>query len=179
MTMAPPPDAPGQVAPCTATTMRTNVGIYLYPDIEVLDFAGPHEVFTTANRAHERRNSSQAGPFHVFSVAQTGAAVSARAGLRISPDHCFADHAPIDCLVVPGGVVTAELAQPAVMQWLGQCAANAGILTRGPVTTHREDQAQLAQMFPTLEVLDGPRWVEQGRLFTSAGISAGIDLALH
>lgn len=175
--------------------MTINIGIYLFPDIEALDFAGPFEVFTTACRVHQRLHPGAAAPFHVFSVAESAQVVRVRAGLRITPDHTLAQHPPIDLLVVPGGVVTAELAKPAVMQWVHQCAqsarwvasvctgafmlARARVITQGPVTTHWEDQQDLAAMFPALQVLDGPRWVEQGRCFTSAGIAAGIDLSLH
>lgn len=174
--------------------MSKNVGIYLFPEIEALDFAGPFEVFTTANRVSMRDHSGSA-PFNVFSIAESGAPVSARAGLRIIPDCSINNHPQVDVLIIPGGVVSAELHKPAVMQWMSQCAetaelvasvctgafmlAQAGVVTSGGVTTHWEDQAELAEMFPLLEVIDGPRWVEQNKIFTSAGISAGIDLSLH
>jgi transcriptional regulator GlxA family with amidase domain len=175
--------------------MSRNVGIYLFPEVEALDFAGPFEVFTTASRVSKRHNPSGDVPFNVFSIAESNAVVQARAGLRISPDYSIEDHPRIDLLIVPGGVVTAELSKADVMQWLSQRAesaelvasvctgafmlANAGVITDGRVTTHWEDQAELAEMFPSLEVIEGPRWVEQNKLFTSAGISAGIDLSLH
>lgn len=57
--------------------------------------------------------------------------------------------------------------------------AKAGVVRSGRVTTHWEDQAELAAMFPALEVIDGARWVEQGKVVTSAGVSAGIDMSLH
>jgi transcriptional regulator GlxA family with amidase domain len=175
--------------------MTRNIGIYLFPEVEALDFAGPFEVFTTCARVSQRLFPSMAEPFTVFSVAESPAVVRARAGLRITPDHTLGDHPKIDLLLVPGGVVSAELNKPHVMQWVQQSAlsaelvasvctgafmlAKAGVITAGQVTTHWEDQAELAAMFPALEVRDGPRWVEQGKLFTSAGISAGIDLSLH
>ena len=175
--------------------MSRNVGIYLFSEIEALDFAGPFEVFTTASRVSKRLHSSVEAPFNVFSIAESNAVVQARAGLRIIPDYSLDDHPKIDVLVVPGGVVSAELSKPNVMQWLHQRAqtaelvasvctgvfmlAKAGVITAGRVTTHWEDQADLAGMFPLLEVIDGPRWVEQNKSFTSAGISAGIDLSLH
>lgn len=172
-----------------------NVGIYLFPEVEALDFAGPFEVFTTCSRVSQRLNPGQVAPFQVFSVAESLHPVQARAGLRIIPDHAFGAHPSIDLLVVPGGVVAAELLKPAVLQWVQQCSASArqvasvctgafilaqaGVITEGPVTTHWEDQADLAEMFPALQVIDGPRWVEQGSVITSAGISAGIDMCLH
>ncbi len=172
-----------------------NVGIYLFPEVEALDFAGPFEVFTTASRVSQRLSPAGDTPFDVFSVAESVDVVRARAGLRITPDHSISHHPKIDLLVVPGGVVEAELSKHEVMQWLRSSAstatwvasvctgafmlAKAGVVSAGPVTTHWEDQAKLAEMFPSLDVINGPRWVEQGNLFTSAGIAAGIDLSLH
>jgi len=175
--------------------MSKNIGIYLFPDVEALDFAGPFEVFTTASRVSKRLHSLEAEPFRVFSVAQDLVPVRARAGLRIIPDHQINSHPGIDVLIIPGGVVTAELRKPDVLQWVARCAgsselaasvctgafivAQAGVVSSGPVTTHWEDQAELAELFPSLEVVNGPRWVEQGKVITSAGISAGIDMCLH
>ncbi|MFT4190190.1 MAG: DJ-1/PfpI family protein [Comamonas sp.] len=179
-------------------TPTRHVGIYLFPDVEALDFAGPYEVFTTASRVSQRLHPDLAAPFHVFSVAATAPGrgpVRARAGLRIAPDHALHEHPPIDVLVIPGGVVTAERDKPDVLRWVADCArsaecvasvctgafilAQAGIVTQGPITTHWEDQRDLAAAFPALQVVDGPRWVEQGQVITSAGISAGIDMSLY
>lgn len=175
--------------------MSKNIGIYLFPEVEALDFAGPFEVFTTCSRVSRRLHPEQAEPFQVFSVAQSLAPVRARAGLRITPDFRIDSHPPIDVLIVPGGVVTQELLKPEVLRWIARCGdtcelvasvctgafllAQAGVVRDGPVTTHWEDQAELAGSFPALEVMDGPRWVEQGKVVTSAGIAAGIDMCLH
>lgn len=175
--------------------MIRNIGIYLFPDVEALDFAGPFEVFTTGSRVHKRLHPDRAEPFHVFSVAETMAPVRARAGLRIVPDHAIDKHPDIDVLIVPGGVVTGELHKPNVLRWVSGCGSSsalvasvctgafilaaAGVVRSGRVTTHWEDQGELAAMFPALEVIDGMRWVEQGKVITSAGISAGIDMSLH
>lgn len=176
-------------------SMSRNIGIYLFPEIEALDFAGPFEVFTTACRVNRRLDPAAQAPFNVFSVAESHALVQARAGLRIAPDYSIHEHPKIDLLLVPGGAVHAELAKPDVMQWIARCArsaelvasictgafmlAQAGVATSGPVTTHWEDQSELADRFPSLTVIDGSRWVEQDKLFTSAGIAAGMDLSLH
>jgi transcriptional regulator GlxA family with amidase domain len=175
--------------------MSINVGIYLFPEVEALDFVGPFEVFTTSSRVALRNDPSLGAPFNVFSIAESHAQVPARAGLRVVPDYSFDDHPQIDLLVVPGGVIHAELTKQRAMQWIYQCAqhagvvasvctgafmlAKAGVITGGQVTTHWEDQQELADMFPSLDVIHGPRWVEQGKHFTSAGIAAGIDLSLH
>jgi len=175
--------------------MSCSIAIYLYPGVEVLDFAGPYEVFTTANRVFGRQSPSLALPFEVFTVATAPGLLRARAGLLVKPDFTRADHPAIDVLIVPGGVVEAELAQPGLPRWIadvhGQslltasvCTGafllgQAGVLEGRAVTTHWEDIADLRAMFPDVQVLEGRRWVDQGRIVTSAGISAGIDMSLH
>ena len=175
--------------------MTTAVAIYLFTDAEVLDFAGPYEVFTTASRVFKRSNPHEPEPFHVFTVAREAGNVRARAGLVVTPDYTFATCPPIDLLLIPGGVVTAELATPAVTAWISRAAteaqvtasvctgsfllAQAGLLEAKPATTHWEDIADLRAMFPRLAVLEERRWVDTGPVVTSAGISAGIDMSLH
>lgn len=175
--------------------MSRTVGIYLYPDVEVLDFAGPYEVFTTANRVFARRHPKADALFDVFTIAGLPGLVQARAGLKIMPDFTRDKHPVIDVLIVPGGVVTKELALPELMSWIAEvhersllttsvCTGAfllgmAGVLGTKLVTTHWEDIADLRAMFPELTVLENQRWVDQGKVVTSAGISAGIDMSLH
>ena len=170
------------------------IALLAYDDVEALDFAGPFEVFTTASRVHARTAPGEP-LFEVVPVAAAAGTVRARAGLVIVPEATIADAGAFDVLVVPGGVVDAVRADRAVLDWLSAthaaarltasvCTgafllAEAGIVTSGPVTTHWEDLDQLAAEFPTLDVLPGRRWVQQRTVFTSAGISAGIDLSLH
>ncbi|MCY1203761.1 Isonitrile hydratase [compost metagenome] len=173
------------------------VRILAYDGVEALDFAGPFEVFTTAARVHQRLQPGAPAPFEVASVAhtRTGETVQARAGLRLLADHALADAATADVLVVPGGVVDAPMASPDTLRWIARCAAGAqlvasvctgvfllaqsGVVTREAVTTHWEDLADLRAQFPQLDVRDGVRWVDAGRIVSSAGISAGIDMSLH
>jgi transcriptional regulator GlxA family with amidase domain len=176
--------------------MSRRIAIYLFPDVEVLDFAGPYEVFTTASRMFARRRPGAEPPFTVCTVAREKAPVRARAGLVVLPDHGLADAPAIDVLVVPGGVVTRELEHGDVIGWIATthrsveltasvCTgafllARAGLLAAGqPATTHWEDIADLRAAFPDLHVHDDRRWVDNGRVVTSAGISAGIDMSLH
>ncbi len=167
-----------------------NIGIYLYGQAEVLDFAGPFEVFSTAARL-----SVPAGCFKVFLIARDPAPVMARGGMRVSPDHGLTDHPPLQALIVPGGVHMAQLQQADVLQWLREqfaqvqilasvCTgafllAEAGLLQGQCVTTHWEDIAELRTRYPQLEVVEQQRWVDRDKLVTSAGISAGIDMSLH
>jgi transcriptional regulator GlxA family with amidase domain len=113
----------------------------------------------------------------------------------IQPDYSFADHPPIDVVLVPGGVVDEVMNEAAVVGWIAEVSAAArltasvcngafllaaaGVLDGRRVTTHWEDIDALRTRFPALTVEDGPRWVDQGDVVTSAGISAGIDMSLH
>jgi transcriptional regulator GlxA family with amidase domain len=175
--------------------MTIAVGIYLFPEVEVLDFAGPYEVFTTASRVFARSNAEAPPPFSVFTVARTEGLLRARAGLVIQPDFTFLDHPQIDLLIVPGGVVTAELSAPAVTRWIAAVAAGsritasvctgsfllaqAGLLDGRQATSHWEDTAEMRSQFPSVHTLDARRWVDEGEVVSSAGISAGIDMSLH
>lgn len=171
------------------------VAILAFDDVEALDFAGPYEVFTTANRMALREAPGAREPFRVFSIARTRDPVRARAGLTLLPDHGFADAPQVDVLIVPGGVVERVMRCTETLPWVARTSGRAtltasvctgafvlaasGVLTGGPVTTHWEDLADLSRAFPGLDVQPGVRWVDQGRVVTSAGISAGIDMSLH
>ena len=175
-------------------TNPCRVAILLFDDVEVLDFAGPYEVFTTATRVHSRE-AAGAAPFQVCTVARSGGTVRARAGLVVHADHAFADAPAIDLLIVPGGVVDAASACDETLAWIAAVAprcrivasvctgvfllAAAGVLGDAPVTTHWEDVAALRAAFPGRVVHESVRWVEHERLITSAGIAAGIDMSLH
>jgi transcriptional regulator GlxA family with amidase domain len=172
-----------------------NVGIYVYDDVEVLDFAGPFEVFSTASRVSRRAQPDAEAPFEVFTVGASRGPVKARGGLVVEPRYSFADHPNLDVLLVPGGVVTAELARPRVIAWVAARSATAeltasvctgafllaraGLLKGKTATTHWEDLTDLRAMAPATRVVPGVRWVEEGSVLTSAGISAGLDMSLH
>lgn len=165
-----------------------NIGIYVYDDAEVLDFAGPFEVFSTAARLEP------AAGIQVFLVGQTGEPVAARNGFRVTPDFAIDRHPDIELLLVPGGVHTLELAKPPVIDWIRRQAAlatltasvctgafllaEARVLTNQTVTTHWEDIPALRRDYPDLDVRADVRWIGAGNVVTSAGISAGIDMSL-
>jgi transcriptional regulator GlxA family with amidase domain len=172
-----------------------NVGIYVFDEVEVLDFAGPFEVFSTASRVFCRAQPGAEPPFQVFTVSASRGPVSARGGLVVQPRYSFTDHPALHVLVVPGGVVTAELDRPRVIAWVAARSATAEVtasvctgafllararLLKGKsATTHWEDIADLRAMAPATRVVQGVRWVEEGSVLTSAGISAGLDMSLH
>lgn len=175
--------------------MTLRVGIYVYPEVEVLDFAGPYEVFSTASRVFARSQPSSPPPFTPSLVAESMALVHARAGFGVQPHFTLDAHPPLDILVVPGGVHGPELAKRRVIEWIAQqhatsrltasvCTgafllAAAGLLDGSEVTTHWEDCAELGRDFPALVVREGVRWVEHERIMTAAGISAGLDMSLR
>ncbi len=172
-----------------------NVGIFVFDNVEVLDFAGPYEVFTCATRMQARSEAAAAPLFNVFTIGISTTPVRARAGLSIYPDHGFNDHPSIDVLIIPGGVVTVELGKAEVTDWIRNTAtrsrliasvctgafllAQAGLLNGKDATTHWEDSDDLKSTFPAVKVLTDRRWVDAGDIITSGGISAGIDMSLH
>lgn len=167
-----------------------NIGIYIYDQAEVLDFSGPFEVFATASRFCETNET-----FNTFLIGETGEIVVARAGYKVIPHYGFHDHPRIDVLIVVGGIHNDEMNKPQVINWISQQAkdativasvctgafllAQAKVIQSQKVTTHWEDISDLKHMFPMLEVIEGVRWVDEGDLLTSGGISAGIDMSLH
>jgi transcriptional regulator GlxA family with amidase domain len=175
--------------------MELRVGIYVYGGVEVLDFAGPFEVFSTASRVFARGHPGAPPPFTPCLVAERLERVEARAGFPVHPHFAIGAHPPLDLLVVPGGVHEPELAKRPVLDWIaGQhrqvrltasvCTgafllAAAGLLDGLEVTTHWEDCADLQRAFPRLAVREGARWIEHDRVITSAGISAGLDMSLR
>ncbi|MCL7931381.1 DJ-1/PfpI family protein [Halomonas llamarensis] len=167
-----------------------NIGIFIYPDAEVLDFSGPFEVFSTASRLCGTEN-----PFSVFLIAESSALVSARAGYKVLPEYSIDDHPPLDVLIVSGGVHTHEMGNEKVLAWIrsqAECVtliatvctgifllANAVRSLSCKVTTHWEDIPELKKRFGRLHVVEGVRWVDEGSVISSGGISAGIDMSLH
>ncbi|MGK4342116.1 DJ-1/PfpI family protein [Pseudomonas oleovorans] len=170
--------------------MGMNIGIYIYDQAEVLDFSGPFEVFSTASRVSGGEN-----PFSVFLIAETEAPVSARAGYRVIPDYTIGDHPPLDLLIISGGVHSLEMNKLRVKEWINDQFGKVNLIATvctgvfllasaepsilGKVTTHWEDMAELRAKFPNLEVVEGVRWVDEGKVISSGGISAGIDMSLY
>lgn len=177
--------------------MTRRVLILAFDGVEALDFAGPFEVFTTASRVGQRLRPGSPALFEVASVAHAAAGqpIQARAGLQLLANHTLADSPAADVLIVPGGVVDAPMASPQTLRWIADQAdrakivasvctgafllAQSGVVTDDPVTTHWEDIAELRERFPSLDVREDVRWVDNGRIVSSAGISAGIDMSLH
>jgi|SRR5437588_4204047 len=171
------------------------VAIYIFPDVEVLDFAGPYEVFSTASRVFKRRNPGSDDLFRVLTVAKNPSVVCARAGLNVVPDFSLQNCPATHVLIIPGGLVDKEVGDAHVIEWVRNRSAQAmitasvctgafilakaGLLEGRTATTHWEDIANLQAQFGNVLVRGGVRWVDDGTIVTSAGIAAGIDMSLH
>src|SRR5437762_13937468 len=110
---------------------KSNVGSFIYAGVDILDLAGPFEVFSRTRLAPgaESRRSDETAPFHVLTIAQTTSAVIAGGGLQILPQHSFSQAPPIDVLIIPGGLGTRKLLrEEAVIQWIRDTAVLVKIL---------------------------------------------------
>jgi transcriptional regulator GlxA family with amidase domain len=174
--------------------MRRRAGILVFPDVEVLDFAGPFEVLSVT-RLDEARRREEPSPFEVLLVADSAEAVTATGGLRVLPNHDLDGCPPLDVLIVPGGWGTRrEVDNERLIGWVRARAARAeltasvctgsfllaraGLLDGKRATTHFASLERMRQAFPNVQVKDALQVVEEGNVLTSAGIAAGIDLAL-
>jgi transcriptional regulator GlxA family with amidase domain len=167
-----------------------NVGIFLFDEVELLDFAGPYEVFSVTAEL----NNYQL--FNVFTITKDGAGITSVNGLKVTPDFSLANHPPIDILIIPGGVGTkAEMGKQEVLAWIKQTYTNSkitmsvcsgarilgalGLLDGLEATTHHEVIPHLREIAPRTIICANKRFVDNGKIMTSGGISAGIDLSLH
>ncbi len=173
---------------------RRKVGILIFPEVEVLDFCGPFEVFSVT-RLDEERRRHDVSPYDVFIIAERADIVVATGGLKVVRDFGLADCPPLDVLVVPGGWGTRrEMHNDQLINWLGERArqvstltsvctgslllGQAGLLDGRRATTHWRVLNEMRELFPSVNVVDDQHVVDEGEVLTSAGISAGIDMAL-
>lgn len=176
---------------------QLNVGILIFEDVEILDFAGPFEVFsrTRLTPGPESRRGDDGAPFRVFTVAKTAAPVLATGGLEVVPAYSFGDAPRIDLLVAPGGFGTRPLLKDReTLDWIRSVAAGckkltsvctgslllakAGLLEGKRATTHWAALDLLKSLDAGVTVERELRWVDDG-VVTSAGVAAGIDMAFH
>jgi transcriptional regulator GlxA family with amidase domain len=166
------------------------VALLLFPDVEVLDFAGPFEVFSVAAL------SAEPAPFRVVTVAATTAPISAVGGLKVTPDHDLDSCPQADILLIPGGNGSrAAMRNDKILAWLKAQAAGAeivasictGALLLGKIglldglraTTHWTAIEELRAVSNKIDVQPQTRFIDNGKVLTSAGISAGIDMSLY
>jgi transcriptional regulator GlxA family with amidase domain len=174
---APAPDAPAREG-------ARNVAIVIYEGVELLDFAGPGEVFAAAGN----------GAFNVFTVASSPESVVSQGFVKIVPDHAIDKSPKPDIIVIPGGDVAAVYDDPRMMDWIMKSSdkteitmsvcngavalAKTGMLDGLKATTHFGAVPALRK-FPHVTVLPEERFVDNGHIVTTQGVSAGIDGALH
>lgn len=164
------------------TKQPTRVPVLLFDGAEIIDYAGPWEAFGEAG-------------FKVFSVAEASKPISATFGQKIVPDHTFADSPPADILLVPGGNAHNATQNAALIKWVQEQAAKsqhvmsvctgafilakAGLLDGLTATTVAHAIDELGQVFPKTQVVRDRRYVDNGKIITTAGLSSGIDGAFH
>ena len=170
--------------------MPLSIGIALFPDAEELDWAGPWEVLSFWSHAFPEDDVS------VFTVAHTEGPVTCAKGLRVLPDHTWDSAPSMDVLVYPGGRGTRpQLGDETIRGWLRALAhggtlmtsvctgalvfADAGLLDGGPATTYWDAMDLLGSLGRDVELRPDDRFVDRGMVVTAAGVSAGIDMALH
>lgn len=169
---------------------KINVGILIFEEVEVLDFAGPFEVFSIAEGTDSEKL------FNVFTIAETKNTISARNGLQVIPAFTFEDDVVIDILVIPGGygAETIEFKNERLLNWIMEkdkktiitssvCTgaiilAETKLLDDKEATTHWMDLERLRRDYPLIKVVD-QKFVESGKIITSGGISAGINMSLY
>ena len=173
---------------------RKRVGILIFDDVEVLDYCGPFEVFSSV-RLDEARRREEPSPFDVVLVAGTMDMIATSGGMKVLPMVPFAECPPLDILVVPGGRgAHREMKNEAVLGFVRRQAeqggivasvctgalvlGKAGLLDGLRATTHWRSLDLMRELFPGVRVETAFQVVDEGKILTSAGISAGIDLAL-
>ena len=167
-----------------------NVGILLFDEVEVLDFAGPFEVFSIAINEKEQK------VFNVFTIAEKRQ-IYARNGLEVNAKYLLDNIPNLDILVIPGGYgrEMIELYNIKLLKWIKEqyratkiifsvCTgafilAEAGLLDRLNVTTHWMDIDRLAKDYPSIRIVKNVRYVDENKIITSAGISSGIHASLY
>lgn len=158
------------------------VGIVMFDGVQIIDFAGPYEVFGNAG-------------FGVVTVSPDGKPVTTAMGLKVTPDASFANAPPFDVLMIPGGDVADAQRDPRILDFIRQRSVPAkqvlsictgafilgatGLLDGDKATTFTPRIDELAKAFPRIQVIRDVRWADNGKLVTSAGLSSGIDAALH
>ncbi|SIO59534.1 DJ-1/PfpI family protein [Singulisphaera sp. GP187] len=165
---------------------RKNVAILVFDGVELLDFAGPGEVFTWAGRGQA---------YNVYTVGRSESPIVSQGFLSVTPRYGIGNCPKPDLLVIPGGSVRETSADPAIIKWIQNTAedaevvlsvctgalllAKAGLLDGLEATTHRESLDALRKAATKTKVIEGRRFVDNGKVVTSAGVSAGIDASLH
>jgi len=165
-----------------------NVAILLFPGVQIIDYTGPWEVL-----GHARIDGKPA--FKIYSVAETASPFDTAMGMTVTPSYTFAKAPKPDILVLPGGNVDPQLSNEGIIRWIRESAktaevvlsvcngafflAQAGLLDGLEATTFAGMIDDLQRSAPKTKVVRDKRFVDNGKIITSAGLSSGIDGALH
>jgi transcriptional regulator GlxA family with amidase domain len=169
-----------------------NVAIGIWNGAEILDWTGPAEVFAAAGNLGQQGSEPA---FHVYTVSKTKDAITSQGFIDVLPDYSIADAPKPDIVVFPGGGGASVLNDPEFFAWASRVAseaevalsvctgafilAKAGLLDGKDATTWYGALDGFEQQYPNTRVLRGPRFVDNGQVVTTAGVSAGIDGSLH
>lgn len=169
---------------------QRNLAIFVFDDVEVLDFAGPFEVFNVTGEV------IQPSPFNTYTVALTEEPIKSRGNLSIIPHYSIENLPAPDIILLPGGEGRSRLMKDErVLGWisahidnleylLSVCTgafyvAHTGLLSGLAATTHHGAFSEFRESFPDITLIEDKRYVESGKIITAGGISAGIDMSLH
>ena len=177
--------------------MAKNVGIFIFDEVDILDFTGPYEEFsrTRTKPGIESRKNNDSAPFNVFTISKLQETIRVSGGLKVLADYNFKDSPKIDILLIPGGLGTRSLLQSKeTIFWILDTAegaslitsvctgslllARAGLLKNKKATTHWGALELLKNVSPSTKILKDRRVVDDG-IITSAGVSSGIDMAFQ
>ena len=169
---------------------QRNVAIFIFDDVEVLDFAGPFEVFNVTGEVNNLV------PFNTYTVALTEEPIKARGKLGINPQYSIDSCPTPDIILLPGGDGRRRLMKDErILSWIARhvdnlekllsvCTgafyiAHSGLLNGLSATTHHGAFSEFKATFPDIELIEDKRYVENGKIITAGGISAGIDMSLY
>lgn len=165
-----------------------NLAILIFDGVQIIDYTGPYETF-----GHTYTNEGEA--FNIYTVSEKSNAITTAMGMSVNPKYSFENVPKPDLLLVPGGDVRAQVSSPTVIKWVQDTArdaeivmsvcngafiiAKAGLLDGMEATTTANLIPRLREAAPKVKVVDDRRFVDNGRVITTAGLSSGIDGSLH
>jgi len=167
-----------------------NTAILVFKDVEVLDFTGPYEVFSTANTEYGEKI------FNVYTIAEKDTEIKSANGLKIIPDYTLTNSPPPDILIIPGGNGRKiEMNNPVLLDWIKEkfssiefllsvCTGSfilgkTGLLNGAKAATHHYSYEEFEKTFPDIELVKNVKFVDNGKIITAAGVSSGINMSLH
>jgi putative intracellular protease/amidase len=175
-------------APAKASKPPRNLAILIFDGVQIIDYTGPYETF-----GHTYSNDGEA--FNIYTVSEKTNAITTSMGMSVNPKFSFENAPKPDVLLVPGGDVRAQVNSPTVIKWVQNASQNAeivmsvcngafiiakaGLLDGLEATTTAGLIPMLRQEAPKVKVVDDRRFVDNGHIITTAGLSSGIDGALH